>query len=64
MILMDSSNKFGPKKSIKSRFEYDLDQNLGGCRSNRISLENDLNDLKILPQQIKTLERVLANLSQ
>ena len=35
---MDFSNKFGLKKSIKSQFEYDLDQILAGGRSNSINL--------------------------
>lgn len=38
MATIDLTGKFGSKKSIKSRFEYDLDQILDGCRSNRISL--------------------------
>ena len=42
-ILMDFSNKFGLKKSIKSQFEYDLDQISGRPRSNRISLNRGYN---------------------
>ena len=35
---MDFSNKFGLKKSIKSRFENDLDRILAGGRLDRMSL--------------------------
>ena len=35
---MDFSNKFGYKKSIKSRFKYDLEWILAGGRLDRISL--------------------------
>ena len=37
-ILMDFSNKFGSKISIKTQFEYYLDRIFGRPRSNRVSL--------------------------
>ena len=36
---IDRTPKFGSKKSIKRRFEYDLDRNLAQGRSNPISLQ-------------------------
>ena len=36
---IDGTAEMGSKKSIKSRFESDLDQILAGGRSNRISLK-------------------------
>ena len=41
---IDRTAEIGSKKSIKSRFEYNLDRILAGGRSNRISLvQTDLN---------------------
>ena len=39
IAMIDRTAEFGSKKSIKTRFEYDLERNLAQGRSNRISLQ-------------------------
>ena len=42
---IDRTVKIGSKKSMKSGFEYDLDQILAGGRSNHISLQQSFMEL-------------------
>ena len=54
---IDRTAKFGSKKSIKSQFEYDLDQNLAGGLSNRISLDHVEHSQRYKVREMKEIHR-------